>query len=77
MLQCLADNVDRTMRHALEAEEKIPLSEVTDFEEASCNCTMRRRGRERERERERESRQTNRHLVRDDRILFNFRFAVK
>ena len=58
MLQCLADNVDRTMRHALEAEEKIPLSEVTDFEEASCNCTMRRRGRGRERERE--SRQTNR-----------------
>lgn len=48
MLQCLADNVDRTMRHALEAEEKIPLSEVIDFEEASYNCTMRRRGRGRE-----------------------------
>lgn len=71
MLQCLADNVDRTMRHALEAEEKIPLSEVIDFEEASCNCTMRRRGRERE------SKQINRQLVRDDRILFNFRFVVK
>lgn len=48
MLQCLADNVDRTMRHALEAEEKIPLSEVIDFEEASCNYNEKERERERE-----------------------------
>ena len=35
MLQRLADNVNRTMKHALEAEEKVPLEEVTDFNEAS------------------------------------------
>lgn len=37
MLQCLADNVHRTMTHALEMEEKIPLEQVSDFEEVRLN----------------------------------------
>lgn len=35
MLQTLVDNVHRTIRHALEIEESVPLEEVTDFNEAS------------------------------------------
>ena len=34
MCQHLADNVLRTMTHALEVEEKIPLDQVTNFDEA-------------------------------------------
>ena len=37
MVQQLMDNVLHTMRHALEVEEKIPLEQVTDFEEVSTN----------------------------------------
>ena len=33
MVQQLMDNVEHTMKHALEVEEKIPLEQVTDFEE--------------------------------------------
>ena len=37
MVQQLMDSVHHTMRHALEVEEKIPLEQVTDFEEVSTN----------------------------------------
>ena len=43
MLQYLADNVNRTMKHALEVEEKVPLEEVTDFNEARNRIQYRRR----------------------------------
>lgn len=33
MCQHLADNVRRTMTHALEVEEKVPLDQVTNFDE--------------------------------------------
>ena len=33
MLQSLSDNVERTMRHAMEVEEKVPLDQVTNFAE--------------------------------------------
>ena len=40
--QNLIDNVDRTMRHAIEVEEKIPMDTVTNFEEVKkmmpCEC---------------------------------------
>ena len=31
MIQELTDNVHRTMRHALDVEEKIPVEDVIDF----------------------------------------------
>ena len=33
--QQLMEDVERTMKHAIEEEEKIPLSTVTNFEEVS------------------------------------------
>ena len=33
MLKQLADNVERTLQHTIEKEEKVPLEQVTNFRE--------------------------------------------
>ena len=38
MIQQLIDSVEHTMRHALEAEEDVPLEQVTDFDEVFVMC---------------------------------------
>ena len=38
--QKLHDDVERCMRRAIEVEEKIPMEDVTNFDEVSCTCLL-------------------------------------